>query len=64
MDHIHKRVQGGLHSCNTTFVEDVESGGPIGVQGSSEKGVDRLVLDLNAGMGGSASTKEGGTPEI
>ena len=26
MDHIHKRVQVFLHSCNTTSIEEVESG--------------------------------------
>ena len=39
-------------------------GGPRGVRGSSEKGGERGVVDLDAGMVGSASAKGGRTPEI
>ena len=37
-------------------------GGPRGVRGVSEKGVERGVVDLNAKMGGSAISKGGGKP--
>ena len=38
--------------------------GPHRVRGSSEKCVERGVVDLDAGMGGLASAKGGVTPEI
>ena len=42
MDRIHKCVQVFLHSCNTTSIEEVESGA--------------LEDNLNAGVGGASST--------
>ena len=41
MDRIHKHVQVFLHSCNTTAIEDVESGALIefgGIQNKAERG--------------------------
>ena len=37
MDQIHKRVQLFLHSCNTTAIEDVESGGLAEFRGLQKK---------------------------
>ena len=40
MDNIHKRMQVFLHSCNTTTIEDVESGS-LAEFGGVQKKVDR-----------------------
>ena len=37
MDRIHKRVQVFLHSCNTTSIEDVESGALLEFGGIRKK---------------------------
>ena len=63
MDRIHKRAQVLLHSCNTTAIEDVESGALAEFLGTSE-GRKRGEVNFNAGMGRLASTEGGGKPEI
>ena len=62
MGQIHKRVQVFLHSCNTTAIEELESGALAEFGGAPEKGGERGVVDFDAGMGGYASAKGGGTP--
>ena len=64
MDSIQKRVQLFLHSCNTTAIEDVEPGSLAEFLGIQKKGRDMGVVEFNAGMGGYASAKGGGTSEI
>ena len=60
MDRVQKRVQVFIHSCNTTYIEDMESGALAEFGGLQKEGGERRVVDDEAGMGELAHTKGGG----